>query len=97
MITTLPTLFPDQASSRKSRQLHRGRLKLARKGVKSAPLARLGSLPLALARFSSLGSRGPVKLVNARLSRAGNIETPRISLDYEEFFTLPLTHLNKKS
>jgi hypothetical protein len=80
------------------RQLCSDHVQVGWRGASSRPLARFRSLWLGLARFSSLGGGGDgFKFVNHPLSRGGGTEKPRFSLNYEGFFTLPLTLLNKKS
>jgi len=88
MSPTLTTRFIGQFGSKKSQQV--------RQGSKSSPLARFRSLSLGLARFRSLGCGG-AEFLTPRHFRGVNTEKSRFSLNYEGFFTLPLTLLNKKS
>ena len=109
MSVTLTTQLFKQPGSQTPGMLSDDQMQQAQKRVQSRPLARFCSLLLALARISSLGCSavartlwrdkggGVSKFVIHRPFQAGNGEKPRFSLNYEGFFTLPLTPLNKKS
>ena len=95
MAASIPCFNP--RLRRRTSPLSDDRMERDEKGGKSGSSGRLCPPLPAIARLCSPFGGGVVNFLDHRRSQSGNNGKPRFSLDYEGFFTLPLTLLNKKS